>query len=191
MGKRRSDYYLALTELADLSRRSAEILRHALERGLPRALPGALRELEELEAQAGELRRTFTRRLVREFVPPMDREDLLALFQALEELPHWAVLCLTALQGVSGPGLTACRAAERLARGCALLGEAVARLGERDPSPLLERTADVRTAIGEGERLALQAAARNPQAVPLLPPLSAALTACRIAADRLERGGIK
>ena len=83
---KKQDYFLTLERQSAFGVQASRLLRACLADFDPFRLPEAVQEMHEVERQADVLRRELTAALSGDFLPPIDREDLLSLSMELDDV---------------------------------------------------------------------------------------------------------
>jgi len=84
--KKSFDYFEAFVKMADYSCRAAKLLDAALRDFDPAKLPQQLEELHEVEHGADSEKHELITVLAREFITPIEREDIAQMTQLLDEV---------------------------------------------------------------------------------------------------------
>jgi uncharacterized protein Yka (UPF0111/DUF47 family) len=79
-------YFEDFIKMIELSCRAAEHLKNSLEDFHPETLSGQRAYMHDIEHEEDEVRHEMLHRLVREFVTPIDREDIIALANELDDV---------------------------------------------------------------------------------------------------------
>ncbi len=82
----KQDYFLTLERQSAYGVQAAQILKDFLADFDAFRMPETVREMHRIEQEADEVRKEMTEALAREFLPPIDREDLLALSMELDDV---------------------------------------------------------------------------------------------------------
>lgn len=86
MAKKNSPYYDDFITMANFSCRAAEYLQTVLQDFRPEALPERRQAMHEIEHAEDEIKHGMMKRLAKEFVTPIDREDIISLAHELDEV---------------------------------------------------------------------------------------------------------
>ncbi len=86
MKKRQNDYFAAFLDHAELSCKAAKEVAETLERFDPFDLPQAVERVHKIENQADIVKREIVASLSREFLPPIEREDIMHLVDELDNV---------------------------------------------------------------------------------------------------------
>ncbi|NLT57607.1 MAG: DUF47 family protein [Clostridiales bacterium] len=86
MAKKNNPYYDDFIKMANYAFCAAEYLHTALEDFRPETLPERRRMMHEIEHEADKVKHKMMRRLVKEFVTPIDREDIILLANKLDDV---------------------------------------------------------------------------------------------------------
>ena len=84
--KRKQDYFLILERQSAYGVQAAQILKDFLSDFDAFRMPETVREMHRIEQEADEVRKELTEALSREFLPPIEREDLLSLSMQLDDV---------------------------------------------------------------------------------------------------------
>ena len=82
----KKDYFTLFTHQSAYCVQAAELLRDFLRQFDPFAVPEAVERMHRLEHEADLVRNTLTETLSGDFLPPIEREDILALSNALDNV---------------------------------------------------------------------------------------------------------
>lgn len=85
MGKQ-FDYFEAFIEMGDYSLKAGELLKETLEHYDIESLPDRMQKIHVIEHTADTRKHQLTDRLIREFLPPIEREDIMELADAIDDL---------------------------------------------------------------------------------------------------------
>jgi predicted phosphate transport protein (TIGR00153 family) len=86
MAKRNSSYFDDFISMVDLSCRAAEFLQTVLNDYKPETLAESRKVMHEIEHEEDTVKHAMMRRLAKEFVTPIDREDIILLANELDEV---------------------------------------------------------------------------------------------------------
>ena len=86
MAKRHSPYFKDFIEMIAFSVQAAEHLQSVLANFDPATLPEQRKAMHAIEHAADEVKHCLTRRLVKEFVTPIEREDIIHLAHELDNV---------------------------------------------------------------------------------------------------------
>lgn len=87
MPKRTSyDYFQSFIEYADCAMRAAECLNETIENFDPQALPARMDAMHSIEHSADDINHRTLDHLAKEFLPPIDREDLVLLSHQFDDV---------------------------------------------------------------------------------------------------------
>lgn len=84
--KKKFDYFASLTRMAGYAAEEARMFRSFAENFAYEKLEPLRREMHSAERRCDEEKHAFTTALAREFLPPIEREDLFALARAADDL---------------------------------------------------------------------------------------------------------
>lgn len=80
------NYFEAFVDLSKYSLTSAEILHKTLTNFDPSELPQKIKEMHEIEHSADLAKHVLMNKLVKEFLPPIEREDITSLSQEIDDV---------------------------------------------------------------------------------------------------------
>lgn len=83
---KKNDYFELLRELAEYSVKAAEFLISELNDYSPEAVQGALQEMHEIEHTADLMLHDLNRKLAREFITPIERQDISSIANEIDEV---------------------------------------------------------------------------------------------------------
>ena len=87
MGKKQDAYYFnTFTACAEDACRAAHLLKNVLEDFKPEELETQLDKLHEIEHSADEMKHDIMDHLAKEFIPPIEREDIVSLSQNIDNV---------------------------------------------------------------------------------------------------------
>ena len=87
MGKKQDAYYFnTFTACAEDACRAAQLLKNVLEDFKPEELETQLDKLHEIEHSADEKKHDIMDHLAKEFIPPIEREDIVSLSQNIDNV---------------------------------------------------------------------------------------------------------
>ena len=87
MGKKQDAYYFnTFTACAEDACRAAHLLKNVLEDFKPEELETQLDKLHEIEHSADEKKHDIMDHLAKEFIPPIEREDIVSLSQNIDNV---------------------------------------------------------------------------------------------------------
>jgi len=81
-----NNYFAMLSEQVSYSARAAELLQQIVDNFDPASLQMLLGEMHEIEHSADHANHTLTDHLVREFITPIEREDIAALAAQIDDI---------------------------------------------------------------------------------------------------------
>lgn len=84
--KREFNYFEAFANLSEFSLKSAEILNKTLHEFDAKKLEEKIREMHNIEHSADIAKHDLLNRLVKEFLPPIEREDIISLSQKIDDV---------------------------------------------------------------------------------------------------------
>ena len=80
------DYFETFVELAGYSCQAANLLNETMMDFNPDELQDKMKEMHDIEHAADEVRHTMIKRLAREFITPIEREDIMALADSIDNV---------------------------------------------------------------------------------------------------------
>lgn len=80
------DYFDMFTDMVDYSRQAAESLHCTLTDYRPGELKATMESLHEIEHAGDNEKHLLMEKLTREFIPPIEREDIMALAQVIDDV---------------------------------------------------------------------------------------------------------
>lgn len=86
MGKRQHNYYAMLKGLVEYSQKAARTLQEILENYDVQKLPERMDYMHSIEHAADQAKHEMADLLVKEFITPIDREDIIALSQEIDNI---------------------------------------------------------------------------------------------------------
>ncbi len=86
MGKKQHNYYQMLKELVEYSAKAAQTLREILHEYDIQKLPERMDYMHSIEHAADQAKHEIADLLVKEFITPIDREDIIALGQEIDNI---------------------------------------------------------------------------------------------------------
>ena len=86
MAKKDSLYFKDFVSMIEISCRAAEHLQTSLKEFSPDQVQKRRSEIHEIENEADRLKHEMMERLVKEFIPPIDREDIVSLVHRLDDI---------------------------------------------------------------------------------------------------------
>lgn len=86
MVKLKYDYFDAFERIAEYASQEAELLNNVLNNFSPDKLRGWIEEIHEIENLSDEINHTIYKNLANEFVPPIEREDIIIMAQQLDDI---------------------------------------------------------------------------------------------------------
>lgn len=84
--KQSFNYFEAFVKLSKYSLSSAEILHNTLLNFEPDKIPQRVKEMHEIEHSADLAKHVIINKLVKEFLPPIEREDIINLSQEIDDV---------------------------------------------------------------------------------------------------------
>ena len=84
MAKKTSPYFTDFITMVNLSCKAAKYLQSSLNDFMPETLEKCRNEMHDIEHEEDKIKHIMISRLVKEFVPPIDREDIIQLANELD-----------------------------------------------------------------------------------------------------------
>lgn len=81
-----NDYFKMMAETAVCAKGAADKLKDILENFTPATLDGSMREMHDIEHHGDDLKHQLVAKLVREFITPIEREDIMALVDQTDDV---------------------------------------------------------------------------------------------------------
>lgn len=160
MAKKNSVYFDDFISMADLSCKAAENLEEAFRAFDPRAMPQRRREMHEIEHAADEVKHRMMARLVKEFVPPIDREDIIELANELDTVTDKIedILIRMYMYNITSLRPEALAFADVILRSCRALQAAMVEFPNFHKSATLKQAIiDVNSLEEEGDKIYIDA----------------------------------
>lgn len=86
MASNRFNYFDALANMAEYSRQAADYLHGVITDFDPEALQTNIEEIHKIEHEADMQRHEIMRHLAKEFLPPLEREDIISLSSTIDDI---------------------------------------------------------------------------------------------------------
>ncbi len=86
MANKNNIYFETFIEMTELSCQAAQALHHALTNFDPEILPVMRTKLHDIEHKEDDVKHNMMQKLAREFVTPIEREDIISLANELDEV---------------------------------------------------------------------------------------------------------
>jgi len=86
MASRRYDYFAALVELTDMACKTAVYFDNVINSFDFERLPTSIKEIHEIEHAADHKRHEIMENIAKEFLPPIEREDLIDLASTIDDV---------------------------------------------------------------------------------------------------------
>lgn len=86
MGKKNVNYFTLFVECMEYSCQAAELLLDVIKKYEPERLPDDLKRLHGIEHGGDVAKHKLLERLVKEFLPPLEREDIVALADNIDDV---------------------------------------------------------------------------------------------------------
>jgi predicted phosphate transport protein (TIGR00153 family) len=161
MGKKNNPYFDDFITMVNFSCRAAEYLQTVLKDFRPDTLPERRETMHEIEHAADEVKHGMMRRLVKEFVTPIDREDIIRLVNELDDVTDKIddILIRMYMYNIRDLRPAAPAFADVIARCCRALQQAMLEFPEfhRKSATLTQALIDVNTLEEEGDAIYIDA----------------------------------
>ncbi|MDR1136444.1 MAG: DUF47 family protein [Clostridiales Family XIII bacterium] len=86
MSKKDDKYYKAFVEMVGYSCEAAQLLRNVLSEFKPEELAGCMKEMHDIEHSGDIARHVMTKKLAKEFITPIEREDIMDMSEAIDNV---------------------------------------------------------------------------------------------------------
>ena len=157
MGKKRDfNYFEAFVQLVDYSCQSAEILETSLKRFNPTGLAEMMKNLHGIEHAADMGKHDMMNRLAREFIAPIEREDIILLIQEIDDVTDAIedVLIRTYMFNVAAIREEALEFADVIVRCCEVLKDTLKEFRHfRKSDSIYENIVEINRLEEEGDAL--------------------------------------
>ncbi len=164
MAKKGTDYYFdTFTKGVSFSCEAAALLRTCFEDYQPDTLRTRIDEMHTIEHTADEVKHEMMERLVKEFLPPIEREDIMELSHAIDEVTDCIedVLLRMYMFNVTALRADVMEFTNVISRCCEAMKEMTVELPNfRKPGKLRERIIEINRLEEEGDRLYTEAMRR-------------------------------
>ena len=154
MAKKENIYFGEFSKMISYSCRAADFLYAFLKNFDVAALPEKIREMHVIEHSADEVRHGIMERLVKEFITPIEREDIINLADETDEITDKIedILIRMYMYGIKEIREDALKFAELIVRSCRALEAAMAEFPMFHKSKILgEKIIEVNTIEEEGD----------------------------------------
>jgi len=163
MAKKNNPYFQDFITMIEYSCQAAEFLDAALSNFNPETLPQQREDMHKIEHAADEIRHALMRRLAKEFVPPINREDIVKLSSELDTITDKIedILIRIYMYNVKTIIPDALLFTNIIVRCCKALQQAVAEFPDANKSKLLVlKIIEVNSIEEEGDAIYVQAVRR-------------------------------
>jgi len=163
MAKKDNPYFQDFITMIEFSCQAAEYLEETLQSFNPDTLPQKREDMHKIEHAADEVRHTLMRRLVKEFVPPINREDIIKLSGDLDTITDKIedILIRIYMYNVKTILPDALLFANIIVRCCRALQQAVVEFPDsRKSKVLVPKIIEVNTIEEEGDAIYVEAVRR-------------------------------
>ena len=160
MAKKDSLYFRDFVSMIEVSCRAAEHLQASLKDFSPAGVQKRRSEMHEFENEADKLKHEMMERLMKEFIPPIDREDIVSLAHRLDDITDKIedVFIHIYMFNVLAIRPDALLLADVIVRCCQTLKEAMIEFPNFHKSKVLtQKIIDVNTMEGEGDLIFIEA----------------------------------
>ena len=156
MAKKQNDYFEGFCRLVDYSCQAAEYLHGCMSQFDPTTIRRQMEELHEIEHKADKEKHALMEKLAREFITPIEREDIIQLAQEIDEVTDRIedVLMRLYMYNLTSVRAEALAFTEVIVRCCHALKKAVEEFPSfRKSKTLSQYLVDVNSLEEEGDRL--------------------------------------
>ena len=160
MAKKSNPYFQDFIKMIEYSCQAAEYLQSALRSFNPSTLPQQRKDMHAIEHAADIIGHTLMRRLAKEFVPPINREDIVKLADDLDNITDKIedILIRIYMYNVKTIMPDAIRFSDVIVRCCEALKQALVEFPDSRKSKLLtQKIIEVNTIEEEGDAIYIQA----------------------------------
>jgi predicted phosphate transport protein (TIGR00153 family) len=161
MAKKKGEtYFDTFVELVSYSCRAADLLKEILYDFNAEMLPQKMKEMHEIEHGGDEARHRMIKRLAREFITPIDREDIVALADTIDTVTDTIedVLMRTYMFNISKVTVQALKMTDVIVKCCNALKTALDEFSNfRKSSKLHDLVVEVNRLEEEGDALYMDA----------------------------------
>ena len=160
MAKKDSPYFKDFVAMIEISCHAAEHLQASLKEFSPARVQKRRSEMHEIENEADKLKHQMMERLMKEFIPPIDREDIVSLAHRLDDITDKIedVFIHIYMFNVRKIRPDALLMADVIVRCCQALKEAMVEFPNFHKSKILsQKIFDVNTMEGEGDLIFIEA----------------------------------
>ncbi len=159
MAKKSNEYFDTFARMMGLACDAAVFLQEALEKYDPVKLPELMRSLHEIEHAGDEEKHRMMKRLAKEFITPIEREDIIQLVNEIDEVIDLVedLLIRMYMYNIQEIRPAALTFADVIARCCVALNTAMKEFPNfRKSVPLQEAIVEVNTLEEEGDALYIE-----------------------------------
>lgn len=156
MAKKKAPYFDDFVEMMEVSVQAAEFLQATLLDFDPAILEEKCEEMHEIENRGDYLKHEMMNRLLKEFITPIDREDIVAMAGGLDDITDKIedVLLRLRMYNITEIPEAAKTYAGIIIRACQKLGEAMKEFSNfRKSTTLQELIIEINSIEEEGDRL--------------------------------------
>lgn len=160
MAKGRNEYFEAFAQMTAMAREAAVYLQKTLKEFDPKTLPEKMSSLHSIEHRADEAKHAMMKKLAREFVTPIEREDIITIANEIDDVTDTIedVLMRIYMYNITEIRLEALAFADVIVRCCEALEVAMDEFHNFHKSQTLHQCiVDVNTMEEEGDALYMRA----------------------------------
>lgn len=157
MAKKENNYYFdTFTKGADCACNAVTLLKQCFEDFNPDRLPQRMEEMHKIEHTADEVKHSMMQQLVKEFLPPFEREDIIQLSNSIDDVTDSIedILQQIYMLNVTSIRPDVAEFAEVISKCCFAMKEMTLELHSfRKPARLLKLVIEINHLEEEGDRL--------------------------------------
>ena len=160
MAKKSNSYFNDFIQMIKLSCEAAECLRSSLKEFKPEQLAQHRKTMHQIEHNEDNLKHEIMQRLVKEFLPPIDREDIILLANELDNITDniEEVLIYMYMYNVQEVRPQALILADVILRCCQTLEKALGEFANfRKSNNLMNDIVEINTIEEEGDKIYIEA----------------------------------
>lgn len=160
MAKKHSIYFSDFAAMADLSCKAAAYLQTTLKNFKPETLQKCREEMHAIEHEEDEVKHAMMKRLAKEFVTPIDREDIMQLANVLDDVTDKIedILIRMYMYNIASMRPEALAFADVIQRSCIAIQEAMQEFPNfHKPDNLKQKIININSMEEEGDDIYINA----------------------------------